>query len=288
MMTYLADYFYFNPTINLVLCAIFSLVVGSFLNVVIYRLPIMIDNVMKSQSLEYLCLAKEAGLRELNLSYPRSHCVSCLSKIPAWHNIPLLSYILLKGKCKKCGSSISITYPLVELLTMILSLIAVQYFGYNRSLLYVLPFIWILICLSFIDFKKHILPDCLTISLLWLGLLANIDELFTSLPFAIYGAVTAYLSLWIFIKLFYLVTGKIGMGNGDFKLFAALGAWFGWNSLVFILLISSILGTIIGAIYLCMTKKERSTPIPFGPFLCIAGFSYLFLTEYILWPLSAF
>jgi leader peptidase (prepilin peptidase) / N-methyltransferase len=272
------------PVASFVLLGIICLLIGSFLNVVIYRLPLIINADLKALSLDILNLSPGVGDKKINLCFPRSHCQFCKKQISAWHNIPIFSYIFLKGKCQYCEHGISLIYPLVELLTMVLSLVVGFYFGLNSTLIYILPFVWILVCLSFIDLKHQILPDCLTLSLLWLGLLANTNGLFTSLPSAIYGAIGAYLGLWLFIKLFYLITGKIGMGNGDFKLFAALGAWFGWNSLIFILLISSILGTILGMIYLNVYKKSKDTPIPFGPFLCFAGFSYLFLEKFIVWP----
>ncbi|MDF1757980.1 MAG: A24 family peptidase [Legionellaceae bacterium] len=272
------------PVTAYVLLGVFSLLVGSFLNVVIYRLPLMINAELRIQSLETLNLSTENESNCINLCTPRSHCNGCKKPISVWHNIPILSYIFLRGKCAFCKSKISLMYPVIEIICVVLSLSVGYYFGFGLALLFILPFVWTLICLSVIDFNYQILPDCLTLGLLWLGLLANTQEIFTSLSSAIIGVVVAYLGLWIFIKIFYLITGKIGMGNGDFKLLAALSAWFGWNAIVFILLISSVLGTSIGLIYLISSGKSKDTLIPFGPFLCIAGFAYLFLKNSISWP----
>lgn len=267
-----------HPIISLSILGIISLIVGSFLNVVIYRLPIMLIAQWRSESMELLHVTQDSHQPDLNLSFPRSHCQFCKHTIPAWHNIPIISFIFLRGKCSVCQHSIAWRYPLIELLSLSLALLAGYYFGFSLNLLFALPFLWLLLCLSAIDIQHQLLPDSLTLGLLWLGLIANTQNLFTTLPDAVLTAAGAYASLWLFIKLVYLLTGKVGMGHGDFKLFAALGAWFGWNSLLFILLVSSILGTIIGVIYLYLTGKNRETPIPFGPFLCIAGASYLFFT----------
>jgi leader peptidase (prepilin peptidase) / N-methyltransferase len=261
--------------------ALFCLAIGSLLNVIIYRLPLMIQAECLAQCRILLHLPDEAP-KKINLFFPRSFCTSCNKKIPFWHNIPIVSYLLLRGRCSTCQDRIPLSYPLVEIICLLLSLDAAWFFGINVSLLFILLFIWLLICLCVIDIQHQLLPDCLTFSLLWLGLLANTQSLFTTLPDAVLSAVGAYLSLWLFIKLFYLVTGKIGMGHGDFKLFAALGAWFGWTQLPLIILISSLIGAVTGLIYLKSTHQTRETPIPFGPFLCIAGLIVLFYGQTII------
>ncbi|MCL9684983.1 prepilin peptidase [Legionella maioricensis] len=256
--------------------AFLSLCVGSLLNVVIYRLPIMLHDEWKQQCCELLSIKDEEKKKTINLFFPRSFCPHCKSLVKAWQNIPLISYIFLRGRCYQCKAPISIRYPLIELLTLLLSLYATWHFGFTLQLPFILIAIWLLICLIFIDLDHQLLPDTITLSLLWIGLIANTQNLFTNLPVAVLSAAGAYICLWIVIKLFYLMTGKIGMGHGDFKLFAAFGAWFGWVFLPLILLLSSIVGAVIGLIYLRMSKKSRDTAIPFGPFLCMAGLISMF------------
>lgn len=262
---------------------ILSLCVGSLLNVIIYRLPLMQEAQWRQECCELLQIKeKKKTTSSINLFFPRSFCPHCKALVRAWQNIPLLSYLVLKGRCYHCHERISIRYPLIELLTLALSLYATWHFGLTLKLIFGLVAIWILICLVFIDLDHQLLPDSLTLGLLWLGLLANTQHLFTSINNAVFGAVIAYLSLWIFIKLFYLITGKIGMGHGDFKLFAAFGAWFGWALLPFILFMASIMGALIGFIYLKAYKKPKDTTIAFGPFLSISGFIVLFWGERIV------
>jgi leader peptidase (prepilin peptidase)/N-methyltransferase len=261
--------------------ALFCLCVGSFLNAVIHRLPLMLFADWKAQCSEYLELPFEAP-EKINLFYPRSFCPQCKTLISAWHNIPLISYLFLQGKCNKCHKSIPIRYFFVEAFTLASSLLALWQFGFSLQLVFALLFIWISIIICFIDLKHQIIPDSLSLSLLWLGLLANTMGLFTSLPNAVLSAISAYLFLWFFIQLFYLITGKIGMGNGDFKLYAAFGAWFGWTTLPFILLFSSLVGAIVGIIYLKTSKQNKATPIPFGPFLVFAGLVSLFWGQAIM------
>ncbi|MFV0819642.1 prepilin peptidase [Tatlockia micdadei] len=268
----------------LIVLAFFALAVGSFLNVVIYRLPLMLK---AEQENECHHEAKQESITKINLFLPRSFCPVCKTPVPVWFNIPLLSYCLLRGRCRHCKQRISIRYPIVELLSCLFSLLAAWYFGFTITLLFVLFYIWILIALFFIDLEHQLLPDSLTLSLLWLGLIANTQSLFTTLPDAVLSAALAYLALWLFIKLFYLLTHKIGMGNGDFKLFAAFGAWFGWVQLPFILLFASLTGAIIGFTYLKYQGKTKETPIPFGPFLCLAGIISIFWGNVIMhWYLS--
>lgn len=257
------------------LVALFSLAIGSLLNVIIYRLPLMLET-----EWQYHCLHQsdkpEKRPAFLNLFFPRSFCPSCKTTIPARFNLPLLGYLLLRGRCQFCKQPISLRYFVVELISCLLALFAAWHFAFSPTLLFALAYIWILICLFYIDLDHQLLPDSLSLSLLWLGLVANTQNLFTSLPDAVLSAAAAYLSLWAIIKLYYFFTGKIGMGNGDFKLFAAFGAWFGWQLLPFILLISSLAGTATGILYLRLKNKTKDTPIAFGPFLCLAGLISLF------------
>jgi leader peptidase (prepilin peptidase)/N-methyltransferase len=252
------------------------LCIGSFLNVIIVRLPKIIYLQHEKSCHSTLKIPLNIELPSLNIVTTPSHCSHCDFKIPFWHNIPVLSFLILRGRCANCYGKISWLYPFIEILTMISSLVVVNIFGYNLQTIYILLFVWIIICLSFIDIKTKLLPDCLTISLLWLGLLANINDLYTILPHAIYGAIGGYLSLWIIINLYSLLTGKVGMGEGDFKLFAALGAWFGVLALPKILVIACALGIFFGLIYLIGFHKSKNTPIAFGPFLGIAGILFLF------------
>lgn len=274
-----------NFMLFIIVIAIFSLMIGSFLNVIIYRLPKMLEADLRSECAFLLDLPSNE--KPLNLFIPRSFCTGCHKTISALCNIPIISYIVQRGRCTNCNSSISYQYPLVEFLCCALSVYAACINGGSPLLIFQLIFIWILIPLFFIDINHQLLPDSLTLSLLWLGLIANSYTLFTPLSNAVYSTIGAYLFLWLLIKLFYLITGKIGMGNGDFKLFAAFGAWFGWVALPFILLVSSLLGGIVGIIYLFISKKSRDTPLPFGPFLSIAGLIYLFKgNDILIWYLQ--
>ncbi len=249
------------PNFSILLYCLVTLMIGSVLSMLSYRIPIMVN---------------EPQILGFNLFFPRSHCVHCKKYIPFYHNIPILSFGLVRGRCHACHHPISWRYPAIEVLTLILSLVALYYFGWQSLLLAGLAFIWICIVLTTTDLEHQMLPDNLTYLLLWLGLLVNSQALFCPLSSAVWGAAVAYLTLWLLIKIFYLVTGKIGMGNGDFKLFAALGAWFGWTALTPILLLSCLLGICIGSLYLWANKKNRQHPIPFGPYLCAAGTFYLF------------
>ncbi|HAZ7574539.1 A24 family peptidase [Legionella sp. PATHC032] len=270
------------PWFMYLVVGLFSLAIGSLLNVIIYRIPIILQEEWKEQCCELFHLEQQKEKIKLNLFLPRSFCPHCKAMVKWWQNIPLLSYILLRGRCYQCDSRISIRYPFVELLTTVLSLYASWHFGFTTQLLFALLAIWILIPLAFIDLDHQLLPDSLTLGLLWLGLIANTQNVFVSLNVAVLSCVGAYLSLWIFINLFYLMTGKVGMGHGDFKLFAAFGAWFGWMYLPLILLISSITGAIIGLFYLKTNGKSRDTTIPFGPFLCISGLITMFWGDLII------
>jgi len=248
-------------------CAfIFSLCVGSFLNVVIHRLPIMMER-------EWLAEHDEGSNEQepFNLSIPASACPQCAHKIRWYENIPVLSYAYLRAKCSSCGLHIPFRYPFIELFSAVTVAYIVYLFGLNEISLSLSLLTWGLICLIFIDIDHQLLPDKLTFPLLWLGLLANSFGLFTSLESAVYGAIAGYLSLWSVYWAFKLLTGKEGMGYGDFKLLAALGAWAGISQIPLIILLSSVVGAILGIAMIIGKKQEQQTPIPFGPYLAIAG-----------------
>ena len=272
------------PNASLVCLGLLALLVGSFLNVVIYRLPRMLEISWRDECRILLKIAPctQKNMPKLNLCFPRSFCPACHQSIPAWHNIPILSFIILRGHCFFCKTKISWQYPFVELICLVLSVLAAHLFGFSLMLLFSLCFIWILVCLAMIDFKHQILPDALTLGLLWLGLLANLHGLITPLTDAVLGAALGYVILWLVMKIFYYTTKKVGMGQGDFKLLAAFGAWLGWTKLPLILLIASFLGAVIGIIYLKTTQQSKETPIPFGPFLCFSGLIVLFWGNEIL------
>lgn len=247
--------------------------VGSFLNVVIYRLPKMMERDWQRECrvlLEPETTVDEPG-STFNLAFPQSHCPHCQAAIKPWQNIPVVSYLLLKGRCGNCGVSISSRYPIIEFCTGLLTAAAAWSFGFSPQLLAVMVFLWALLALTMIDVDHQLLPDQITLPLLWLGLLLNSQGLFVPLLDAVYGAAAGYLLLWGVYHLFRLLTGKEGMGYGDFKLLAALGAWMGWQMLPVIILLSSLVGAVIGAILLTAQGKGRSTPIPFGPYLAGAG-----------------
>ncbi|CAD5107951.1 prepilin peptidase [Zestomonas carbonaria] len=255
-----------------VLCALLlGLLVGSFLNVVVYRLPKMMFRDWKVQAREALELPAEPAGATFNLMLPNSCCPHCGHEIKPWENIPLLSYLVLRGKCSACKSPISLRYPLVELTCGLLSAYIAWHFGLTWQTGAMLLLTWGLLAMSLIDADHQLLPDVLVLPLLWLGLILNYFGLFTSLGDALWGAVAGYLSLWSVYWLFKLITGKEGMGYGDFKLLAMLGAWGGWQILPLTILLSSLVGAILGVILLRLRNAETSTPIPFGPYLAIAG-----------------
>lgn len=256
----------------LVACALLlGLVIGSFLNVLIHRLPIMLDRDWTTQSREMLSLPPEPAGATYNLLLPHSECPHCAHKIRAWENIPVVSYLMLRGKCSSCRAKISLRYPLVELATGILSAFVVYHFGLGWEAAAFLVLTWGLLAMSLIDADHQLLPDVLVLPLLWLGLIVNGQSLFTSLYDALWGAVAGYLSLWLVYWAFKLITGKEGMGYGDFKLLAMLGAWGGWQILPLTILLSSLVGAVLGVLMLRMRNAQTSTPIPFGPYLAIAG-----------------
>jgi len=251
--------------------ALLGLLIGSFLNVVIYRLPIMMQREWRAQALEYLECPPEAIGERFNLLLPSSRCPHCDHRIRSWENIPLLSWLALRGKCSSCQAPISSRYPLVELACGLLSGYVAWHFGLTWQAGAMLFLTWGLVAMSMIDIDHQLLPDSLVLPLLWLGLILNSFGLFVSLESALWGAVAGYLSLWSVYWLFKLVTGKEGMGYGDFKLLAMLGAWGGWQVLPLTILLSSVVGAVLGTILLRVQRAESSTPIPFGPYLAIAG-----------------
>ncbi len=267
------------PLLGLACALILGLLVGSFLNVVIYRLPKMMERDWQNQCREFLANdgnvatlpSDEKKPEPFNLMVPASTCPHCGHKIRAWENIPVFSYLFLKGKCSSCKSSISARYPTIELITGLLSVVVIYYVGINWNGLAALVFTWSLVALTMIDIDTYLLPDDITLPLLWLGLIVNSFGAFTDLPSALWGAVAGYLSLWSVYKLFKLLTGKEGMGYGDFKLLAALGAWMGWQMLPQIILLSSLVGAVIGISMIVIRGRDKNIPIPFGPYLAIAG-----------------
>jgi len=261
-----------------VLAGIVGLCVGSFLNVVIHRVPRMLERGWAAQCAE---LRGEAPATEptYNIVVPRSACPSCGHSISALENVPVLSWLVLKGKCSSCGTAISSRYPAVELLGAALAVAAVWRFGPTWQAAAACVFLWTLVALTFIDFDSQLLPDGLTLPLLWAGLLANMFDLFVPLRTAVIGAVAGYLSLWVVYWLFKLIRGKEGMGYGDFKLLAALGAWLGWQMLPLIVLLSSVVGAAIGIMLIVFRGREHSVPLAFGPYLAIAGVIALFFGQ---------
>jgi leader peptidase (prepilin peptidase) / N-methyltransferase len=253
-------------------CFILGAMVGSFLNVVIYRLPKMMESAWRAESHAVLELEMPAAdAAPFNLAFPHSHCPHCHAAIKPWQNIPVLSYLVLRGRCANCRTAISIRYPIIELCAGLLSGLAAAQLGFTWALLATLVLLWVLLTLTMIDVDHQLLPDQLTLPLLWLGLLLNSTGMFVPLPDAVWGAALGYLLLWGVFHLFRLLTGKEGMGYGDFKLLAALGAWMGWQMLPVIILLSSLVGAVAGSILLVAQRKGRSTPIPFGPYLAGAG-----------------
>lgn len=255
---------------------VFGLVVGSFLNVVIHRLPKMMEADWRVQCLEFLHpeqhVAESAVVKpRYNLVVPRSACPSCGHQITAVENIPVLSYLALRGKCSKCRTPIGVRYPLVELLTGVLTGFVAWHFGVTWQAFFAIIYLWALITLTFIDADTTLLPDDITLPLLWLGLMVNAAGVFTTLQAAVIGAVAGYLALWSVYWAFKLITGKEGMGYGDFKLLAALGAWLGWQMLPLVILLSALVGTIVGVAGMVLHGREKGAKLPFGPYLAAAG-----------------
>lgn len=259
------------------LAGLLGLCIGSFLNVVIHRLPRIMEQEWQMHCASLQDETAELAGPSLSLSHPRSHCPHCGHVIKVWELIPLISYLLiLRGKCSACGERISPRYPLVEALTGLLSAWAVWSFGPTPQAAGALLLLWSLLALTFIDFDTQLLPDSITLPLIWLGLAFNLFHTFTDINAAVIGAMAGYLSLWSVYWLFRLVTGKEGMGYGDFKLLAAIGAWLGWQILPGVILISALLGSIVGISMIVFGGHNRQTPIPFGPYLAGAGATALF------------
>jgi leader peptidase (prepilin peptidase)/N-methyltransferase len=254
----------------LLFTGLFGLAVGSFLNVVILRLPKMMEAQWRSDcaTLNGVDIAPRAPY---NLSQPASHCPKCHHRIRFWENIPVLSWLLLKGRCSQCKTRISPRYPIIETATALLSLAVANHFGFTWTTLAALLLTWALITLSVIDFDVQLLPDDITLPFLWLGLLINLGDLFTDPRTALIGAAAGYLSLWSVYQLFKRLTGKEGMGYGDFKLLAMLGAWLGWRHLPQIILLSALVGAVVGIVLIVLRGRDRNIPIPFGPYLAAAG-----------------
>jgi leader peptidase (prepilin peptidase)/N-methyltransferase len=279
----LTEFFASFPLALLLFTLILGLVIGSFLNVVIYRYPKMMEAEWREQCHEFLELpAPDSSKRHFvvfNLAAPGSHCPNCNHAISALENIPVLSWLVQGGKCRHCRAPISLRYPVIELATGLLSVLVVSHFGFTWLSMALLVFTWILITLTMIDVDRQLLPDDLTLPLLWLGLLVNSMGLLTDLESAVFGAMGGYLTLWCVYWGFKLLTGKEGMGYGDFKLLGALGAWLGWQSLPQIILLSSLVGAIVGISMMLLRGQGRDVPIPFGPYLASAGFLSLLWGE---------
>ncbi len=264
-----------SPLIFTGVCAVLGLLVGSFLNVVIHRLPKMLERDWHAQCAE-LRGEETAPGEPYNLLTPRSACPHCHHAISALENIPVLSYLLLRGKCRGCGAAISLRYPVIEAISGILCGFAAWHFGFGLAAVGAILLIWALLALTAIDFDTQLLPDDITLPLIWIGLLFNLYGTFTTLHDAVLGAIAGYIALWAVYWLFKLATGKEGMGYGDFKLLAALGAWLGWQLLPLIIILSSLVGAVIGITLIVAVKRGRDIPIPFGPYLAGGGLIALF------------
>lgn len=281
-----------NQTFFFGVTFIFSLMIGSFLNVVIFRLPKMLEQGWKKECREFLAdeLAKPKSQSEeefITLSTPSSSCPSCQHKIRFYENLPVISWLVLRGKCSQCRSKISLRYPLVELTTAILSVVIAAHFGVTLTTLFLLILTWGLVCLTLIDFDHMLLPDQITLPLLWLGLLVNLNGAIVPLSDSVIGAVAGYMSLFSIFWLFKLITGKEGMGHGDFKLVAVFGAWIGWQLLPLLILMASAVGAVIGISMMMFKNHQREQAIPFGPYLAIAGWiTLLWGNDIWAWYLS--
>jgi len=276
MLEGVIGFFQENAAWLIAVAVLVGLCIGSFLNVVIYRLPVMMKKQWRSECYEFLELEEENEREEaFNLNTPRSHCPGCKTQINAWDNIPIISYLLLRGRCanNNCGTKISLRYPLIEMITGVLSGFVAFHFGVSAELFPALVLTWALVALTMIDVDHMLLPDSIVMPLLWLGLLLASVGITTEVSSSVYGAVAGYLSLWSIFHIFRLLTGKEGMGYGDFKLLALFGAWMGWQMLLPIVLLSSVVGAIVGITLIILTKKGKNQPIPFGPYLAVAGWT---------------
>ena len=267
-----------NSVFFLIVVGIVGLMIGSFLNVVIHRLPIMMERTWQQQCEEFLSEDKDDEKQtpaktpeKFNLIMPGSKCPHCGHHIGPLENIPVISYLILRGKCSSCGQRISVRYPIVEAVTAILSVIVAWQFGFSWQTAAGLALTWALVALTMIDFDKQLLPDDITLPFLWIGLILAMNGIFTDTHSSIIGAMAGYLSLWSFYWIFKILTGKEGMGYGDFKLLAALGAWFGWQLLPVIILLSSFVGAVVGVSLILFLGRDKNIPIPFGPYIATAG-----------------
>ncbi len=271
-----------HPAVYLVTLFVLGAVVGSFLNVVIYRLPIMMQREWRQDCLEFLEQPAETRQERFNLNTPRSRCGNCGHQITALENVPLISYLVLDGKCSSCKTHISMQYPLVELFTAIVSVVVGWKFGVSPQAAAALFMTWCLIAASGIDIGHKLLPDNITLPLLWLGILLSLFNVFVDLETSVTGAMAGYMSLWSVFILFKMITGKEGMGHGDFKLLATIGAWLGWKPLLVVILTSSLAGAVVGISMILLKVAERGTQIPFGPYLAAAGWITLLWGEELM------
>lgn len=283
----IVELFQYNAPAFYGVVALISLMVGSFLNVVIHRLPIMMERSWREGMEEFTTVTDESAASSttdstavvdataepepFNLAVPRSRCPECGAEIKAWQNIPVISYLLLRGKCSNCQAPISVRYPIVEFVTMVLSLIVAWHFGPTPQAVLGIIVTWFFVSMTMIDIDHQLLPDSLTLPLMWIGLLAALSPVFTDLQSAVVGAAAGYMVLWLVYQLFRIVTGKEGMGYGDFKLLAAIGALLGWQALPVVILLSSLVGAVVGVGLIAITGRDRNIPIPFGPYLAAAG-----------------
>jgi len=277
----IVDYLAHNSWLFQLFVFLIGLSVGSFLNVVIYRLPKMMEQQWTRDCRELLGEPAPADSPRFDLSQPPSHCPNCNHRIRPWENIPLVSWLALRGRCSNCRNPISPRYPAVEAVTGLLSLAVAWHFGFTWTTAGALCLTWALIALSMIDFDTQLLPDNITLPFLWLGLLLSLSPYFADPRSALIGAAAGYLSLWSVYQLFKRLTGKEGMGYGDFKLLAMLGAWLGWQSLPQIILLSAMVGAIVGVSLILLRGRDRNIPIPFGPYLAAAGWISLMWGEQI-------
>lgn len=291
------EYLIASPAALLVAALLLGLVIGSFLNVVAYRLPIMMELAWREQARESEAQPFEppphtADGAEFNLVVPRSACPHCGAAISAWQNVPVVSWLMLRGRCASCGGGVSVRYPAVEAFVGVASLVVAAAFGPTWETVAALGFTWTLIALSLIDFDHQLLPDSMTLPLLWAGLLVSLlplpgGPLFATLTDSAIGAMAGYVALWAVFWLFKLLTGKEGMGYGDFKLLAALGAWLGWQLLPLVILLSAAVGSVVGVALIVVLGRDRQIPIPFGPYLAAAGWiALLWGAELVDWYLA--
>ena len=278
------DFFQAQPVFNLSSIFLIGLIVGSFLNVVIVRLPIMIERSWKEECCNLLDLNNSNTKQDevFNLLNPPSHCPLCKKKIKIIENLPLLSYLLLNGACSNCNKKISLRYPIIELVSALSACIVAHFFGVSIQAFFAICLTWALIVLSVIDLDTRYLPDDITLPLLWLGIILNIFNIFTDIDSSVLGAVLGYGVLWVVYSFFKLITGKIGMGHGDFKLLAVFGAWFGWQNLIPIVILSSVIGILVSILLMIKKSYDKSKGIPFGPCLAFSGWISMILGPYII------